>query len=68
MNTVIVSAEYTIEIPPAIRASLGIEPGQEVVIFEHGGILSVLPERHPRDMRGFLSGIDTSIERDADRV
>jgi AbrB family looped-hinge helix DNA binding protein len=68
MNSVTVSAEYMIEIPPAIRASLGIEPGQELLIFEHDGILSIVPVRHPRDMRGFLSGIDTSIERDADRV
>jgi AbrB family looped-hinge helix DNA binding protein len=68
LNTVTVSPKYQIVIPRAVRESLGIKPGQKLDVFEYDGRLEFVPVRHPREMRGFLSGIDTSIERDADRV
>jgi hypothetical protein len=34
----------------------------------HRGVIELIPEREITDMRGFLKGIDTAVERDPDRV
>ena len=34
----------------------------------HVGRIELIPLRPTKDMRGFLAGIDTDVEREADRV
>jgi AbrB family looped-hinge helix DNA binding protein len=53
-------------IPRAIRQALRIRPGQKVVVFLHGNRLELVPVKPTREMRGFLKGIDTTLERDTD--
>jgi AbrB family looped-hinge helix DNA binding protein len=68
VKTVTVSPKYQVVIPRAVRESLAIKPGQKMDVFEYEGRIEFVPVRHPREMRGFLRGIDTTVERDADRV
>ncbi len=68
METVTVSAKYQVVIPQTIRQSLGIRPGQKVQMFLYGDRIELVPTKPMRQMRGFLKGIDTTLERDADRV
>jgi len=68
MDTVTVSPKYQVVIPRTVREALDIKPGQKMTVFEYDGRIEFMPVRHPREMRGFLAGIDTTIERDSDRV
>ena len=68
VKTVTVSPKYQVVIPRAVRESLAIKPGQKMDVFEYEGRIEFVPVRHPREMRGFLRGIDTTVERDEDRV
>jgi AbrB family looped-hinge helix DNA binding protein len=68
VKTVTVSPKYQVVIPQGVRESLGIKPGQKLDVFAYDGRIELVPVRHPREMRGFLSGIDTSVEREPDRL
>ena len=37
-------------------------------MIEHEGRLELIPERDISELRGFLRGINTNFEREADRV
>jgi AbrB family looped-hinge helix DNA binding protein len=68
METVTVSPKYQIVIPRRVREALGIEPGQKVQVIAYQNRIELVPVRSARSLRGFLKGIDTSVEREADRV
>jgi AbrB family looped-hinge helix DNA binding protein len=68
METVTVSPKFQIVIPRAIRDSLGIQPGQKVQVILYGNRIELIPLRPIQETRGFLQGIDTTIEREPDRV
>jgi len=66
--TVTVSSKYQIVIPRTIRESLGIRPGMKLHALEYRGRLELVPVKSAKQARGFLKGLDTSVDRDADRV
>ena len=68
METVKVSPKYQVVIPRAIRESMGISPGEEFKVLRFDNRIELIPVRDLREMRGFLSGIDTTVEREPDRV
>ncbi len=68
MNTVTISPKYQVVIPKAIREELGLQPGQRVEAIAYEGRIELILVRPARTMRGFIKGIDTNVERDADRV
>ena len=68
MSTVTISPKYQVVIPKAIREELGLEPGQRVEAIAYEGRIELIPVRPARTMRGFVKGIDTNVERDADRA
>lgn len=68
MTTVTVSPKYQVVIPESVRKAMDIRPGQKMVVFEYDGRIEFMPVKEPRELRGFLAGIDTTVERDADRV
>lgn len=68
MTTVTISPKYQVVIPKNIRESLGLKPGQKVQAIEYNGRVELVPVRPIREMRGFLSGIDTAVPREDDRV
>jgi AbrB family looped-hinge helix DNA binding protein len=68
METVTVSPKFQIVIPKVIRDQLGLTPGQKVHATVHEGRIELIPVRPLKQLRGFLKGIDTRVEREADRV
>ncbi|MBM3745880.1 MAG: AbrB/MazE/SpoVT family DNA-binding domain-containing protein [Acidobacteria bacterium] len=68
METVTVSKKYQVVIPRTIRRSVGIQPGQKVQVFAYGNRIEYVPVQPMRRMRGFLKGIDTTVEREEDRA
>ncbi len=68
METVTISPRYQVVIPPAARKSLGIKPGQKVQLVLYGDRLELIPLKPAEKMRGFLKGIDTTVEREGDRL
>lgn len=68
MTTVTISPKFQVVIPKAIRESLNLRPGQKVQAIEYENRIELIPVRPMSEMRGFLRGIDTTVERDEDRV
>ena len=68
METVKVSPKYQVVIPRSIRESLGIKPGQKVQAMLYDDRIEFIPVKKIKKMRGFLKGIDTTMDRDKDRV
>ncbi len=68
MATVTISPKYQVVIPKQIRDSLELRPGQKVRAIEYEGRVELIPVRPIKEMRGFLRGIDTTVEREKDRV
>lgn len=68
METVTVSPKFQIVIPRAIRDSLGIRPGQKVQVIRYGDRIELILLKQIPETRGFLKGIDTTVEREQDRV
>jgi AbrB family looped-hinge helix DNA binding protein len=68
MQTVTVSPKYQVVIPKNIRDALKLRPGQKMSVIEYDGRIELIPDRDISELRGFLKGIDTRVEREKDRV
>jgi AbrB family looped-hinge helix DNA binding protein len=68
MNTLTISPKYQLVIPKAIRELLGLKPGQKVQAIAYNNRIELIPVRPIRRMRGFVRGMDTTVEREDDRV
>ena len=68
MITVTISPKFQVVIPKQIRESLKLEPGQKVQAIEYENRVELIPIRPIIEMRGFLKGIDTTVERERDQV
>ena len=68
MSTVLVSPEFEVVIPPTIRRSLGIQPGQTVQVIQYDNRVELIPVRPMQQARGLLRGIDTTLPREPDRI
>ena len=68
MAIVTVSPKYQVVIPREVRESMGIRPGEKVHVFQYGDRLEFVPVRKISKMRGFLQGIETTVDRDEDRL
>ena len=68
MQTVTVSPKFQVVIPKEMRESLKLAPGQKVQALLYENRIELIPVRPIKKMRGFLEGIDTTIDREADRL
>ena len=68
MNAVKLSPKYQVVIPREVRESMHLIPGQMMQVIAYGNRIELMPSRDIRDMRGFLKGIDTTVNREADRL
>ena len=68
MKTVILFPKYQVVIPKTIREVLGLVPGQKIQAILRRGLIELIPVRPARELRGFLRGIDTHVERASDRT
>ena len=67
MVTLVLSPKFQVVIPKAIRDLLGLKPGQKIQAIAYEGRIELIPVRRIKDMRGFLKGLDTTVEREPDR-
>ena len=68
METVTVSPKYQVVIPKEVRERMGIEPGQKMAVLVYQGRIQLIPVGPMEELRGFLEGIDATIEREPDRL
>jgi len=68
MSTVTVSPKFQIVIPKKVRDRLNIKPGQKIQVIGINNQIILIPVTPIDKARGFLKGIDTTIEREEDRV
>lgn len=68
MNTVTLSPKFQVVIPQAIRVALQLKAGEKLRVLRYGDRVEFIPVRPMQEMRGFLRGMDTIIEREDDRL
>lgn len=68
MEVVTVSPKYQVVIPKRVRKALKITPGQKVRVLMYENRIQMIPIVAMQEIRGFVKGIDTNVERDGDRV
>jgi len=68
MTTITISPKFQIVIPKAIRDLLRLRPGQKVQAIAYEDRIELIPVRRAKEMRGFLRGIDRTVERGRDRL
>ena len=68
MTTVKISPKYQVVIPAELRREMGLKPGQKLQVVRLGGRIEMIPVRKMSKSRGFLKGIDSTVEREKDRL
>ncbi len=68
MEAVKISPKYQVVIPKKLRESLNLSPGQKVQRVAFEDRIEMIPVRKISEMKGFLKGIDTTVEREKDRI
>jgi len=68
MTMVTVSPRFQVVIPQEVRVALDLRPGEKLQVFQYDNRIELIPVRPIPEMRGFLRGIDTTVERDPDRL
>ncbi|MGC9196247.1 MAG: AbrB/MazE/SpoVT family DNA-binding domain-containing protein [Syntrophobacteraceae bacterium] len=68
MEAVKISPKFQVVIPKRLRNALKLLPGQKVQMVVYGNRIEMIPLRKISEMKGFLKGIDTTIEREPDRL
>jgi len=66
-ETVTVSPKYQVVIPRSVREALALAPGQRIEVILYDNRIEMIPVKTITDMRRFLRGIDTAVEREPDR-
>jgi len=65
---VTLSPEFQVVIPKEIREALALRPGEKLEVLRYENRIELIPVPPIREMRGFLRGMDTTLDRDADRA
>jgi AbrB family looped-hinge helix DNA binding protein len=68
MHTVTISPKYQVVIPQAVREALKLLPGEKMRVLHFGNRVELIRVRDTKELRGFLVGMNTTLERDADRL
>jgi AbrB family looped-hinge helix DNA binding protein len=68
MEVVKISPKFQVVIPKKLRDTLKLSPGQKVQMIVYGNRIEMIPVRQISEMKGFLKGIDTVVEREPDRL
>ena len=68
METVTLSSKYQVVIPSQIRKTLGLKPGQKMQVFPYQNRIEFIPVIKMEESRGLFKGINTTFERETDRI
>ncbi|WP_419942487.1 AbrB/MazE/SpoVT family DNA-binding domain-containing protein [Candidatus Palauibacter sp.] len=67
MSIVTISSRYRVVVPRDLRDRLRLRPGQKVQVLAFDGRVQLIPLEPIEAARGFVRGIDTTVNRDRDR-
>lgn len=68
MNTVTVSSKFQVVIPKEIRENIGLKAGTTMEIITYGSRIELVPIQPMTKLKGMFKGINTSIDREEDRL
>lgn len=68
METVTISPKFQVVMPRAIRNAMGLVPGGKLRVLRYGDRGELVPARLAKEMRGYLKGMSTEVEREEDRL
>lgn len=68
MTAVTVSPKFQVVIPLAVREQLHLEAGQKMQVIAYDNRIELIPLQPAAQLRGFLAGLDTAVEREGDRI
>lgn len=68
METVTLSPTFQVDIPETVRKALDLSVGQQFRVIVYRSCIELIPLVPPTALRGFLHGIDTTVEREQDRL
>ena len=68
MKAVTVSSKFQVVIPREVRESMDLQPGTRVQVLQYENRIELIPIKETKTLRGFLTGIDTEVRREEDRV
>lgn len=68
MEAVKLSPKFQVVIPREVREKLQLVAGQKMQVMAYGNRIELIPEREIAGMRGFLKGLDVTVEREPDRL
>jgi len=68
METVTISPKFQVVIPRRIREAMGLRSGEKAKVVSFRNRIEIIPVRDVRKLRGYLKGIDTSFEREGERL
>lgn len=68
MEKATISPKFQVAIPRSVRERLNLKAGQQVQVIPYDDRIELIPLRRPEELRGFLAGMPTDFERDADGV
>ena len=67
MEAVKISPKFQVVIPRKVRESLKLMPGQKIQVIQYKDRIELIPEKNISEMKGFLKGINTDLNREGDR-
>lgn len=67
MSIVTVSSKYQVVIPKDVREALGVKPGARFEMIGLQDRIELIPIGSVKKLKGFLKGMDTTLERDDDQ-
>ncbi|MDX2111021.1 MAG: AbrB/MazE/SpoVT family DNA-binding domain-containing protein [Verrucomicrobiota bacterium] len=68
MPAVTLSSEFQVVIPVEVRRHLALAAEDRLEVFVLDGRIELVPVRPISTLQGFLKGIDTTVNREADRL
>jgi AbrB family looped-hinge helix DNA binding protein len=68
MTIVTVSPKFQVVIPQAVREAMGLRTGEKAQVFSYRNRIEIIPIHEIRKLRGSLKGMDTTLQREGDRL
>jgi AbrB family looped-hinge helix DNA binding protein len=68
MEAVKNSRKFQVLIPKKLREALRLSPGQKIQMVAYGDRIEMIPLKKISEMKGFLKGIDTTVDRETEQT
>jgi len=67
MNKVTLSPKFQVVIPLAVRQAMGLTPGTQLVVTQHGKTIELVPIPTLQELQAELKGCGSSLAHEAER-